>query len=82
MGGSLLPKRQLDGTAHLVLPITRISDGHSFELVFDGAHFCDSQALGPLMSKDRVTVKDFTATGYNDELAGADGSTRAFMVRD
>ena len=80
-GGSLLPKRQVGGTADLVLPATKITDGLNFEIIFDGAHLCGPQNLGPLMSADLKTVKDFNAQDYyNTELWNADGPTRAAMV--
>ena len=80
-GGSLLSKRQAGGKADLVLPATKITDGLNFEIIVDGAHLCGLQNLGPLMSKDLKTVKDFNAQDYyNNEIWSADGPTRVAMI--
>ena len=80
MGGSLIPKRQVGGKAVLVPAATQLGDGKTFEIIFDGAHICDTQALGPLMGKDGV-VRDYTAASYYQELSGATGASYRMFER-
>ena len=75
--GSSIQKRA--GAFQTFLGAVNVTDGKLFNVMFDGTHYCDSNFLGPLWTKDN-TIRDFHGYDYAAEMKAATGAQRAIMV--